>query len=189
MMTTVYFVRHAEPNYENHDDISRELSDKGLRDRKRVTNFLADKKIDVVVSSPYKRAIDTVGDFAEINGLDITIVEDFKERRIDSQWIEDFHSFSKKQWEDLQYKLSDGECLENVQKRNISALGKVLEQYRNKNIVVGSHGTALSTIINYYDQSFGYSDFERIRCVMPWIVEFTFEDKQCVKIQKHDLFA
>ena len=63
MRTTVYFVRHAEPNYENHDDISRELSDKGLRDRKRVTNFLADKKIDVVVSSPYKRAIDTVFGF------------------------------------------------------------------------------------------------------------------------------
>ena len=25
----VYFVRHAEPNYENHDDISRGLSIKG----------------------------------------------------------------------------------------------------------------------------------------------------------------
>ena len=29
-MTTVYFVRHAEPNYDNHDDMSRELSKKGL---------------------------------------------------------------------------------------------------------------------------------------------------------------
>ncbi len=188
-MTTVYFVRHAEPNYENHDDISRELSEKGFRDRKRVTNFLTDKKIDVVLSSPYKRAVDTVREFAEISGLDITIVEDFRERRIDSQWIEDFHSFSKKQWEDFQYKLSDGECLAEVQKRNISALGRVLEQYKNKNIVVGSHGTALSTIINYYDKTFGYLDFEKIRCLMPWIVEFTFKDNECVKIQMHDLFA
>ena len=42
-MTIVYFVRHAEPNYKNHDDMSRELSDKGLIDRKLVTEFLADK--------------------------------------------------------------------------------------------------------------------------------------------------
>lgn len=47
MKTTVYFVRRAEPNYENHDDMSRELSSKGLQDRKLVTAFLLDKQIDV----------------------------------------------------------------------------------------------------------------------------------------------
>lgn len=187
-MTTIYFVRHAEPNYENHDDISRELSNKGLKDRRLVTDFLIDKQIDIVLSSPYKRAIDTIRDFAEIKDMGITIIDEFKERRVDSEWIEDFNSFCKKQWEDFSYKLSDGECLEEVQNRNILALSRVLEQYRNKNIVVGSHGTALSTIINYYDKSFGYSDFDKIRYLMPWIVEFTFEDKKCVNIQKYNLF-
>ena len=38
-MTTIYFVRHAEPNYNNHDDILRELSEKGLKDRELVTDF------------------------------------------------------------------------------------------------------------------------------------------------------
>ena len=42
-MTTVYFVRHAEPNYNNNDDSLRELSAKGLKDKKLVTAFLADK--------------------------------------------------------------------------------------------------------------------------------------------------
>ena len=31
-MTNIYFVRHAEPNYSNHDDLTRELSTKGLQD-------------------------------------------------------------------------------------------------------------------------------------------------------------
>lgn len=187
-MTTIYFVRHAEPNYKNHNDISRELSNKGLEDRKLVTEFLKDKQIDILLSSPYKRAVDTIHDFAVRNGLDITIIDDFKERRVDSGWIEDFNSFCKKQWEDFSYKLSDGECLEEVQNRNVMALNRVLEDYRDKTIVVGSHGTALSTIINYYDKTFGYSDFDEIRYLMPWIVEFTFEDKDCVKIQKYNLF-
>ena len=41
-MTNVYFVRHAQPNYENHDDLTRELTEKGLQDRKLVTEFLRD---------------------------------------------------------------------------------------------------------------------------------------------------
>lgn len=62
-MTTVYFVRHAEPNYNNYKDAFRELSAKGLEDRKLLTKFLADKGIDIVLSSPFKRAIDTIKDF------------------------------------------------------------------------------------------------------------------------------
>ncbi len=30
-MTHIYFIRHAEPNYKNHDDLNRELTEKGLR--------------------------------------------------------------------------------------------------------------------------------------------------------------
>ena len=149
-MTKVFFVRHAEPNYENHDDRIRELSPRGMEDRKIVTAFLADKNIDIVVSSPFKRAVDTVKDFADKNGMIVEIVEDFRERKVDSGWIEDFTSFSKKQWSDFSFKLSDGECLKEVQDRNISALNNVLEQYSGKNIVVGSHGTAWPVPLLFY---------------------------------------
>lgn len=187
-MTTVYFVRHAEPNYDNHDDLLRELTEKGLRDRKLVTAFLSDKDIDVVLSSPYIRAIDTVRDFAESKGLNVAIIEDFKERKIDSVWIEDYNSFCKKQWEDFSYKLSDGESLAEVQSRNIGALNRVLKDYEGKNIVIGSHGTALSTIINYYDSNFGHEDFEKIRGLMPWVVRFDFDGNKCTAIEQYNLF-
>lgn len=187
-MTNVYFIRHAEPNYDNHDDESRELSCKGLQDRKLVTRFLSDKHIDVVLSSPYKRAIDTVSDFAEFANLEIEIVPDFRERRVDSEWIPNFNAFCKQQWEDFNYKLSDGESLKEVQSRNIKALTGVLEIFRGKSIVIGSHGTALSTIINHYDKSFGYSDFENIKGLMPWVAAFTFDDDVCVNIKSYDLF-
>ena len=189
MITVVYFVRHAEPNYENHDDMTRELSAKGLKDRKLVTKFLMDKNIQIVLSSPYKRAVDTVREFAEKKEMDIDIIDGFRERKVDSLWIEDFNSFCKKQWEDFEYKLSDGECLKEVQDRNILALKNIVEKFKGKNIVVGSHGTALSTIVNYYDKKFGYSDFNEIRQLMPWVVKFVFDEETCVDIQKYNLFG
>lgn len=186
-MTKVYFVRHCEPYYNNRDDMLRELTAKGMADRELVTQFLSDKNITVVLSSPYKRAVDTVAHFAESKDLNIEIVDDFRERRVDSVWIEDFVAFSKAQWADFDYKLSDGESLNEVQVRNISALKKMLEKYKDKNIAIGTHGTALSTIINYFDNTFGYEDFEKIRTIMPWIVEMTFQNENCIFIKYIDI--
>ena len=182
-MTKVYFVRHAEPNYENHDDLLRELTPKGMQDRKIATDFLSNKKIDAVFSSPYKRAVQTLEDFADKFGFKIETIDDFHERKVGTEWIENFHDFSKNQWADFDYKLAGGESLREVQSRNIAALKEVLHKYEGKNIAIGSHGTALSTIINYYDKSYGYADFEKIRSVMPWIVAFEFDGEKCVSIK------
>lgn len=187
-MTIVYFVRHAQPNFNNHDDLTRELTLQGLKDSKLVTEFLWNKGIDVILSSPYKRAIDTIKDFANAKKMEIECITDFRERKVGSTWIEDFDSFCKKQWEDFDFKLLDGESLQEVQKRNISALNQILETYVEKNVVIGSHGTALSTIINYYDSSFGYNEFEEIKNLMPWIVKFSFERNKCLEIQKYNFF-
>ena len=110
-MTEVYFVRHAEPNFKNHDDLTRELTEKGMRDRLLVTKFLWDKQIAAVFSSPYKRAVDTVQDFADRAGLTVQTDPDLRERRVDSVWIEDFDAFCKQQWADFDYRLTDGETL------------------------------------------------------------------------------
>ena len=185
-MTKVFFVRHARPNYDNHDDLFRELSPQGMEDRKLVTEFLSDKDIDLVFSSPYRRAVDTIKPFAKQNGLDIEMVEDFRERKADDSWIRDFSEFARKQWDDFGYRLSGGECLKEVQDRNITALNEILKKHPGKNIVIGSHGTALCTVINHFERSFGYDDFERAKDIMPWIVEFDFDENAvCIGIREH----
>lgn len=175
-MTTVYFVRHAEPDFNNHDDMTRGLSARGLKDRKLVTDFLWDKEIDVILSSPFKRAVDTIGEFAQAKGMEIKLVDDFRERMIGNEWIEDFDDFCKRQWADCDFRRPDGESLREVQRRNIGALAQVLKEYAGKSVVIGSHGTALSTIIHYFDPSFGYNGFQKIKNLMPWIVRFSFKD-------------
>ena len=189
-MTTVYFVRHAEPNYENHDELTRELSAKGLQDRRLVTDFLRSKEIDVVLSSPYKRAVDTVSDFAQKRSLEIQLFEGFRERRVGGgEWIGNFDLFCQRQWSDFSFKLPGGESLHEVQARNIAALSAALQRYPEKNVAIGSHGTALGTVINYFDSGFGYDKFMTIRPLMPCVVQFDFERKQCRLIRVFNLFA
>lgn len=196
-MTTVYFVRHAAPDLRNHDDLTRGLSAQGLKDRGLVTDFLWDKGIDAVLSSPFKRAVDTVREFADAKGMEIALIDDFRERKIGNEWIEDFDDFSKRQWADFDFRRPDGESLREVQGRNIHGLAQVLKDYAGKNVVIGSHGTALSTIIHYFDPTFGYNGFYGMKKLMPWIVRFSFEDGGCMDmaparcrdIQKYNVFV
>ena len=189
-MTTVYFIRHAEADNTNRDGRNRPLTAKGLADRRLVTEFLQDKKIDAVLSSPYKRAVDTVAPFAEKNGFEVELVEDFRERKSDGDWNRemDYEPFNKRQWADFSYTLSDGECIAEVQERNIAALNKVLQKYKGQNIVIGTHGMALSTIINYYDKTYGYDDFFDMLYITPWVVRMDFNDDGCIGMEKIDLF-
>lgn len=73
------------------------------------------------------------------------------------------------------YHEKGGESIAMVQKRNIEALNKILSDNPDKEIVVGTHGTALSTILNFYDNRFDCDDFLRISDWMPYIIELDFE--------------
>jgi len=183
-MTRIYFVRHAEPNYNNHDDMTRELTEKGWADRKRVTAFLTNKNITKLYSSPYKRAVDTIGDFAEVSGLDIATDYDFRERKVGDGWLDDFDSFAKQQRADSSYKLDNGESLGEVQQRAVAALNKVLQDCDGENVAVGIHGTALSVLVHYVDD-FNYAEFRRIQDIMPWIVEMKFEGNRFIEWKEH----
>jgi len=52
------------------------------------------------------------------------------------------------------------------------------------NIAIGTHGTALSTIINYFENRFDYDEFQRIKNIMPFIACIEFENSKFVKIEK-----
>ena len=165
----------------------RPLTEKGMADTKRVTKVLIDRNIEVIYSSPYKRACDTIKDLSVVNNLEINIIEGFRERKVDNVWVDDFRAFSRNQWEDFDFKLECGECLREVQERNVVALNDVLKNNLGRNVVVGSHGTALSTIINYFNPDFRYDGFWSIADKMPYILCFRFNNMEFMGMEEVEL--
>ena len=169
--TTVIFVRHAQSLHPYSDDRTRPLTAAGLNDRHIVLDMLKDRHIDAFLSSPYTRSVDTVRPAADFFGIKIITDERFRERKAglgSSQLL-------TKRWADHTFAEPGGESIASAQERNMEALRDVLEDYAGKTVVIGTHGTALSTILNHYDPSFGADDFLRIMCWMPYIIELTFD--------------
>ena len=182
-MTTVYFVRHAQTDYSNPIDKDRILTVEGMKDRYKARDFLISEGLKTehvhIYSSSFRRAIDTVQPFAEAVGKPVQVFEEFREWSIIAP-EEDYYAACKHAWEDYTYRLEGCETLEEVQKRNIQKLLELVELHRDETIVIGSHGTALSTIIHYFNPDFGFEDLLRIMDIKPWIVRFDFQDTEFI---------
>ncbi len=182
-MTEVYFVRHAQPDYSVRDDKSRPLTDEGKNDTRAVADLLKTRGVEFIASSPYIRAIDTVGLYSLWTGLDVNIFEDFRERNAGSWHGDNFFEYIGKQWADFDYHIKDGESLREVQERNIRALKHVLDEHKGMKIAIATHGTALSSILNYYYPEFDFKCFKKIVDFMPFIIRLDFEGDKCVDSQ------
>lgn len=182
-MTKVYFIRHAQSDNTVRDGRARPLTEDGRRDSKAVSWLLADRDISYIASSPYTRAVDTVSHFSELTGLEINIYEDLRERSAGGWHGEQFFDFVEKQWADFGYLAEGGECLREVQERNIRVLKKLLAEHEEENIVIATHGTALSTMLNYYYPQFDFECFKKIVNFMPFVIRLDFEEDTPVNYQ------
>ena len=177
-MTSIYFVRHANPDHSWIDDRTRPLALDGINDLIKLKSHFMKKEIDIVISSPYLRSFETVKPIADYFKLEIEKDERFRERKSGDN--SNNQEMFEKRWNDLNFAEPNGECIKKVQDRNIEALNEILGNYKNKNIVVGTHGTALSSILNYYDNNFGIKDFLKILNLMPYVIRMDFKIKDLV---------
>ncbi|MDO5520802.1 MAG: histidine phosphatase family protein [bacterium] len=174
----MYFVRHAEPVHGWADNRTRPLTKEGEKDAMKVMEVLHEVPFDYAISSPYRRSMDTIMECAVDHGLTIEIDERFRER--DKGIDGNVYGMFQKRWADFDFHEEGGESLAMVQKRNMDGLKRLLWSHNTETILFGTHGTALSTILNYYDPSFNCDSFLRMIDYMPYIIKMTFHGTACI---------
>ncbi|MED1610398.1 histidine phosphatase family protein [Bacillus paranthracis] len=180
-MTTIYFVRHAHSTY-TKEERERPLSEKGHLDAENVTRLLKDKHIDVVISSPYKRAIQTVQGIANTYDVSIQIEEDLRERLLSSESVTDFNDAVQKVWEDWDFAHEGGESNDVAQRRAVICMQNILKKYEDKNIVIGTHGNIMVLLMNYFDSKYDFRFWKTIR--MPDIFKLNFHNEGLVSAER-----
>lgn len=159
-MTTIYMVRHAESPYMDGSERTRGLSVEGKRKAQQAAELLINEGINLIVSSPYARAILTVEGLAHKLNLDIIEIEDLRERHFagDDYKISDdeFMLAVNRMFEDPSYALPGGESNLVCQNRAVAALKTILEQHNGSKIAIGTHGNVMTLMIGYFDSNYGF---------------------------------
>lgn len=202
-MTTIYLIRHSKPmnmdikqiaNSESLQIINEKniLSVEGEKRAEELSKIPGLKNIDYVISSNYARAMATAKYICRENNKDLNIVEDFAERKFGiNDWSELPKDFEKRQFEDENYKIGNGESQKEVANRMYNALMDVVNKYQDKKIVIVSHATAITFLLmklaTYQDQKIVFNNKlimdETFKWNAPEIFKLEFKKNNLINIE------
>lgn len=184
MDTTIYMIRHAESPFIIGQERTRKLSNQGEVDAKKVTAIMNEKEIDLVVSSPYIRAIQTIEGIINSKNIKVKVFEELRERQLKGAYKlpeEEIQQAIKKSFEDIDFKLSGGESVRDVQNRAIPIINDLLNNYETKTIIIGTHGNVMTIIMNYFNKEYGYDFWKNTSKPDIYKLEFSKEKLQLVQ--------
>ena len=160
MKTYLYFVRHAASPFSLDNELQRGLSEQGQADSHVVAEILKNEEIDLIVSSTYRRAIDTVRPLAERMNQQIILYDGLAERAIASLKSEipevELLKAIEESFKDINYCLPEGETTKQARVRSLPIIEKLLSDNKGKKIAIGTHGNIMTIILNFFDPSYGY---------------------------------
>lgn len=149
----LYVVRHGETIWNKEKRVQgitdMPLTDKGMADSKKLIPIIRKLNIDIVISSPLKRAIDTAKILVE-SKLPINTDDRIKER----DWglneganIDDVDKIDC--WDViLNTKVQNIECIQDFMYRVSDFLEDLKCRYKDKNVLIVTH-SAVSRVIHY----------------------------------------
>ena len=202
-MTTIYLMRHSIAlkninNDCNNDSLQLQnekmpLSIEGEELASNISKEEELQNIDVVISSNYVRAMATAKYISKANNVNLIVNSAFGERKFGvNSWDELPSGFELRQNDDENYKIGDGESQKEVRERVYKALMKVIDEYKDKRIVIVSHGSAILWLlkqwcdVNLKNKCITFNDkliiYDNIFNCTTFKLEF--DDKRLVDIEK-----
>ncbi|MBG9783739.1 histidine phosphatase family protein [Shouchella lehensis] len=172
-MHTIYLVRHAHSSY-TPDEWGRPLTENGLEDAERVAEYFDTVHVDRFISSPYKRAIQTIETAAKRKKLPIKIEEAFKERVLAATSMPHFDSAIKAVWEDETFAHLGGESNKTARRRAVNGLWRILDQGNDsESIVISTHGNILALLLGYFHSRYDFTFWQQLE--MPDVYQMLIE--------------
>ena len=158
---SMYFIRHGETYWNKLGKVQGitdiELTEEGIRQAKEAAISAEKLKLDIVISSPLKRALKTAEIISKHCKCELIIESDLAERNFGS-----YEGISHKNinWDEFWSKEAE-KGVEGVEKcedflariRNVTSL--IFSKYEDKNVLLVSHGGFYKVICNigvYFDK-------------------------------------
>lgn len=157
----IYLVRHASTPWNElglwQGVVDTELSERGIGEAKSVAEFFKSKKVDLIFSSPMKRALQTAQIIAQEIGYEGELLIDNRLRECEIQlWngmtteelLKVYHDEFFEWFNNLDSNVNGVESLKSVQKRMYDFVEYLILQFPVDGVIIVSHAIALRMLIS-----------------------------------------
>jgi len=161
LMKTFILVRHCKAEGQEEGAI---LTEEGKKEAINLITYLnkVNCKITKIISSPYERAVKTIEPYAKEVGLSIQIDNRLSERRLSNKSLSNWLELLKQTFDDIDLIIEGGESTREATERAISLIREEIEFSKEQNTLLVTHGNLMSLILRYFDESFGFNEWENL---------------------------
>jgi 2,3-bisphosphoglycerate-dependent phosphoglycerate mutase len=147
------WVRHAEPErVESGSGVpaNPSLTARGVQQAERLADWLAHERVDLVVSSPQRRAVETASPVAHAHGVEIEIVEGLVEYDVQSDHyipVEELREKKDDRWMAMvegRWSAFGGEDPDDFRARVGDAIDKIVAANAGRKVVAVCHGGVIN---------------------------------------------
>jgi probable phosphoglycerate mutase len=155
----IYVARHGQTGMNAVNQICGqtdiELSSVGIKQAEALAKSIADKhiSIDVIISSPMKRAVKTAGIIGK--AISVNVITDARITEQDYGAFEGADRYDEgflKNKRNFAYSFSGGESQLRLAVRVYSFLDEIKEKYKGKNALIVAHGGVCRIINTYFEE-------------------------------------
>ena len=195
-MAKLMVARHGETEW-NVEKIFRgradvNLDEVGIRQAELLGRYLGNWKLEVIYSSPVKRALDTANIIARYQKIGVHVAEglidfDYGEwQSLPEQEVKRLYPVILDEWHNNPHKvrMPGGESLEDVRKRAVEVVNGILSRHQ-RNVLLVSHRVVIKVLICYL-LGLDNSHFWNINQDVGGITTFDYADGRFVLTRHND---
>jgi 2,3-bisphosphoglycerate-dependent phosphoglycerate mutase len=150
-MQKLVLVRHATATGQ---DATAALTAEGQHQARVLADLLLQFPIQRVISSPFVRATESVRPFCRRANLRLETDDRLVERVLSARNLPDWREHLRRSFDDLEYRLEDGESSRTAQARGTSVVRAALAS--GEPCVLVTHGNLLALILRSIDGTVGF---------------------------------
>jgi 2,3-bisphosphoglycerate-dependent phosphoglycerate mutase len=153
----LYLIRHCAAEGQAPD---APLTGAGRKQAERLADVLHDAGIDRIISSPFRRARESIAPLARRLGLAVDIDDRLAERVLGSGFV-DWRAALRATFDDPDLCFDGGESCRVATARGVTVLEEVLHGQAQTAAIV-THGNLLALLLRHFDPRVGYAEWERL---------------------------
>ncbi|WP_404328327.1 histidine phosphatase family protein [Mesobacillus maritimus] len=157
-MKQIYVIRHCEAEGQPSE---AQLTKRGMKQALDLSELLSYIKVDRIISSPYKRAMETIEPLAKNLNIEVEVDSRLTERILSTHNMSDWFENLRNTFEDLELKFEGGESSREAMKRVV----EVVEEIFNSNIdntIIVTHGNLMSLLLKHFNSEYGFEDWKNL---------------------------
>lgn len=150
----IYLVRHCRASGQAPE---AELTQEGEQQAQELAEFFEGKGILHIVSSPYRRALQSIRPAAKRLGLTVETDERLMERVLSTEDLPDWMEHLEQSFSDSDLKLPGGESGREAAERGM----EVLRGAKPHSVLV-THGNLMALLLSHFDPDFGFREWKAL---------------------------